>query len=352
MSDLTKKWPNVLRGCAYGDAYGAPNEFRRYEDLIADDLRGPEMPEKLIITDDTQMTLALARGIDAGLLAGRVTTTSDAVLADTIRQHVTDEFVTWYNDPDNNRAPGTTCLSACRALAAGDPWWRATVPDSDGCGAVMRVSPAAFLPDGLWQPVTAWQAAATHGHPAAIASALIAAAVIRRAARGLPFPDGVLRGALEFADNISPWKVVGDWLTAHPLAGSKSTACHLMDLGMAHVREALLKAMRAVPVFADDPWSGDPSDSKYGGEGWNAQTCLATALLCVDMFPGDPVEALRRATVTGGDSDSIAAVAGAVLGAMHDDPWPAEWAERLEPRYQKWIAEADTYRFDDAQVSG
>jgi ADP-ribosylglycohydrolase len=90
-------------------------------------------------------------------------------------------------------------------------------------------------------------------------------------------------------------------------------------------------------------WDGDPCD--FGGQGWRAHECLATALLCADLFPRDPIAALRRATVTGGDSDSIAAVAGAILGAVHDKPWPAEWFDRLEPRYQQWILEAEGYVF-------
>ena len=109
------------------------------------------------------------------------------------------------------------------------------------------------------------------------------------------------------------------------------------------MRDCLRRAQAAVATFQRHPWGEDPC--AYAGEGWRAQENLATALLCVDALPDQPIDALRRATVTGGDSDSIAAVAGAILGALHRNPWPADWFDRLEPRYQAWIAEAELYDF-------
>lgn len=51
------------------------------------------------------------------------------------------------------------------------------------------------------------------------------------------------------------------------------------------------------------------------------------------MFVGEPVLALRRAACTSGDSDSIAALAGAFAGAhLGADAWPADWMERIEHR--------------------
>lgn len=57
------KFRDVLYGCAYGDAWGNRNEFQSYKRLTANDKRGPELPATLIVTDDTQMTLSLARAI-------------------------------------------------------------------------------------------------------------------------------------------------------------------------------------------------------------------------------------------------------------------------------------------------
>jgi ADP-ribosylglycohydrolase len=62
-----------------------------------------------------------------------------------------------------------------------------------------------------------------------------------------------------------------------------------------------------------------------------AEEALATALLCVLLHPNDPVRALRQAATTSGDSDSIAAIAGALAGAHHGiSAWPADWVANIE----------------------
>jgi ADP-ribosylglycohydrolase len=56
----------------------------------------------------------------------------------------------------------------------------------------------------------------------------------------------------------------------------------------------------------------------------------ATALLCVVRHARDPVGGLARAAATSGDSDSIACLAGAFLGAAHGMPvWPAAWTVQI-----------------------
>ncbi|MGB5794431.1 MAG: ADP-ribosylglycohydrolase family protein [Mycolicibacter algericus] len=333
---IQDKWPNVLRGCAYGDAWGAGNEFRSYAYLTEQSPYGPPLPDKLIITDDTQMTLSLARALDQGHHQNSVS----------IRARVLDEWVRWYDDPDNNRAPGRTCLTAIAQLRSQttprlgyDP----SVLRSDGCGTVMRVSPAAFLPSG-WSAVAGWQAISTHGGPAGVAAAIIGAGVIRAGALGWTVAGDTIDWAIRRCANHGDAEKAARWLIGyHPRIKDFDDAESYLREGYRDVRAALADARRGLTLMSKAPWGDDPCE--YGGQGWRAHHCLATALLCVDLLPADPVSALQRATVTHGDSDSIAAVAGAVLGAVHDDPWPAQWFDRLEPRYQKWIGEADSYRF-------
>ena len=335
------RWSSVIRGVAYGDSIAYPNEFTSYRELTRDNPRGPEFPEQFIVSDDTQLTLHLARALDAA----RVATLSTGVLD--IESHVIDEWVKWYDHPDNDRAPGMNCLKACAALAQGDRWQHATSVTADTCGAVMRVAPCAFLPTGLWLPVSMWQAASTHGAPAAIASALILTAVLRSAMREDTVPGGTLHKAIRMTQQMAPISFVGDWLTQHPLAGTQESAAAMVSLGLTSVRKSLTDALALLPQFRLSPWAGDPSETLPG---WKATEALAAALLCVDMFPDQPLEALRRASVTDGDSDTIAAIAGAVLGALHDDPWPKEWDDRLEPRYRDWIAETEHYSYDFEKV--
>ena len=331
---MTTTWSNVLRGCAYGDAWGHTNEFKSYAALTADNPHGPDLPERLIITDDTQMTLSLARALDG----------ASHKTDDRLRDDVIHEWVVWLDDPDNNRAPGNTCLAATRNLARGLRWPQASVPGSDGCGTVMRVSPAAFLNEGRWQPVAAWQAATTHGKASGIAASMLTAAVIHVAAQANIEAGHATEAALDLSHDTTLHTNVADWLAGHPPAEDVD---RFLEDGFATVRECLHNARAAVDKFQSDPWADDPCAS--AGEGWRAQETVATALLCVDALPDDPIDALRRATVTNGDSDSIAAVVGAILGALHRDPWPDEWADRLEPRYREWIAEAEQYDFDGSR---
>jgi ADP-ribosylglycohydrolase len=253
------------------------------------------------------------------------------------------------NDDAVDRVRGrlVELLQPLRALIGPEAW---AFLDSDACGAVMRVSPCAFLADGLWQPVSAWQAATTHGGPAAIASALLAAAVLRRVIIATDpqamVTDGLLRHAIELSRDEALVSAAAPWLIDHPRTGTFDLASDLIRTGMATVREALQQARDVTPTFLADPWIADPSLPDYGGEGWRSPQALACGLLCVDMLPGEPVEALRRAATTGGDSDTIAAIAGYFLGGVYGNVWPSHWLIRLEPRYAMWIIDAEVYAFD------
>ena len=51
----------AMLGVAYGDGWGYPNERLSYDVLTMMDLRGPDLPRRLIVSDDTQLTLHLAQ---------------------------------------------------------------------------------------------------------------------------------------------------------------------------------------------------------------------------------------------------------------------------------------------------
>ena len=320
-----RAWSNTLRGCAYGDAWGHTNEFKTYGRLTVDSKYGPNLPERLIITDDTQMTLYLARALR----------NANHDTPEMLRGFVLDEWSNWYADPLNNRAPGSTCLSAIGKIRNGAAWQDATVLRSDGCGTVMRTAPTAFLNEDLWIPMTAWTAATTHGNPTGIAAALVTAAIIRRSVEGLTGPGGLLEDAIWLTGEEFLLEEGGDWL--YPLFSDARNK--LLD-GMHATWQALQNAFDGLDTMRAKPWDTDPCE--FGGQGWRSHECLATALLSIDCQPDDEIMALRRATVTNGDSDSIAAVAGAILGASGAN-WPTEWFDRLEPTYREWIELADNY---------
>lgn len=360
---LQSRWPNVIRGVAYGDSWGGPTEFTNIAALTANNPMGPSLPSQLDITDDTQMTLSLARALS------HATVDDDKAL----RDRVIDEFILWYDDPDNNRSPGACCVSSIRGLDHGKPWPQATDRANDGCGTVMRVSPAAFLANGRWQAMAAYQAALTHGGWIGIAASVVQAAIVRHAAAGNIDPgetslvayhiakgtkgfDHITDGCAKWLqplivkdgdpDPEDPWQWAYTGKSIRPRPAVPHSVVELWEAlhqGFLDLANVLANSANMVAEFQAHPWAEDPC--KYGGQGWRAQHALATALLAADTFPNDPKLALRRAVTTNGDSDSIAAVAGAVIGALHENPWPKEWFHRLEPRYQRWIALADGYAF-------
>lgn len=334
-------WASTLRGIAYGDAWGYPTEFASYQALVdVHGPHGPDAPDDLVVSDDTQMVLALAQALFTG------TDLSDRAQ---IRARIVEEYLAWLTDPDNDRAPGNTCLHSLTWIkhhpepvtALAQAGWADT--NSKGCGANMRVAPAAFLPDHLWEPVAGYQAAVTHGHPTAVTAAILTARTIRKAAHGMP-AQTLLADACRYADEQLADSAGGsghgwedEWLPGLAVDAGYSTTAAYLHAGWAEVSAVLGRALQSVKTFQVDPWDGDPCE--LAGEGWVADEALAVALLCVTLFPDDPELAIRRAATTGGDSDSIGAITGAIAGATDPDAWDESWADRLEHRYANWIDE-------------
>src|SRR4051812_10101008 len=92
-----------LMGMALGDALGAETEFLNIKGILERfPPNGPQQPEgsPARVTDDTQMALAVG---DALLAAPRPYSTTGLIA------EFTRTFLDWYDDPENNRAPGNTC---------------------------------------------------------------------------------------------------------------------------------------------------------------------------------------------------------------------------------------------------
>lgn len=333
-------WRNVVRGVAIGDAWGDPVEFRKIASIIKDDLRGPDMPDRMRITDDTQMTLYLADALDL---------TSEASVADT-QAAIEKAFLAYHGDPDSgSRAPGVTVMGSLGSIARGKTWQEATNRTSDGSGTVMRTSPVAFVADDRWVGVAAFAAAITHGSANGIAVAILNVAVLRAIMAGKVSQGNTIDAARVMASDPASYGLlnVGEWLDGYDVD---------IAPGFAELARLLDIAAKALPELRANPWAPNSDPSLHiGGGGWRAHETLVIALLAADMFPGEPWEAIRRSVVTDGDSDTIAAVTGALLGALYPtvftDAWP-ELRGRFEPRYVAWIEnEADDYVFAPAKRS-
>ena len=312
----------ALLGLAIGDAMGYPTEFKTLELIESHwpDWRELPFPKRALVTDDTQMTLALARALQR---AGELT-------PQRLLQPLREEFVTWASSPENNRAPGMTCLTACALLGRpGKPWQQASQLGSKGCGANMRVAPLGLLPgldDRQLGGAAQLQAALTHGHPTALAASELTALTVRLLVDGAQPAE--LPSLLRAHAQAARERYDAYWLDDF----AAQVGIKQPELFIARGWDECLAALDRLDaaLAAPDP-EADPCLAT--GEGWIAEEALATALLCFLLFPDDPVLAVRRAAYSSGDSDSIACLTGAFAGARAGaDAWPADWVQRIEHR--------------------
>ncbi|WP_330464060.1 ADP-ribosylglycohydrolase family protein [Micromonospora zamorensis] len=308
-----------LFGLAYGDALGKPTEFLTVAEI--QHRYGPTGPRELsgepaLVTDDTQMALAVGWALHE----------APSLTPEAVEPLLRQRFLAWAVSPDNNRAPGMTCLRACAELTHGVRWQDATVIGSKGCGANMRVTPVGLLDVDLdtLAGLAQLQAGLTHGHPTGLAaSELTAYAVFAlRAGATLPELPALLTERALAQRLVYRERWLGDlWQRADSRSPQEFIA-HGWD-------ECLTVLGRLTNALGQPDDGGDPC--RATGEGWVAEEALATALLCAVRHADDPVAALARGATTAGDSDSIAALAGAFVGAAAGmSAWPSGWADRIE----------------------
>lgn len=287
------KFEAVLFGLALGDALGFPTEFARLPEIrqIYGQHGIQEPPDPALYTDDTQMTIALAEGLlDAGI---------DADL-DSQMNAVGKRFVAWLHSEDNNRAPGNACMTGVRHFEEGIPWRESGVKHSKGCGSAMRVAPVGCLyqhDERRLREVAEASGLLTHRHPAAVAASIAAAYAVKLALDAVPVPEYLPR-IMTFVAGISDE----------------------FDDAIYHVGHA-------------GAWTDEEAALRHIGEGWVGEEAVALALYCIIRYPDDYVACMRRAANTNGDSDSIACIAGGIMGArLGLAAIPQHWRERCENR--------------------
>ncbi|HEX8744126.1 MAG TPA: ADP-ribosylglycohydrolase family protein [Thermoleophilaceae bacterium] len=265
-----------IRGClafaALGDAAGEPFEDRTRAEVAAagDPLR--HLRDGGVVTDDTGQLEALARAlVESG---GRLT--EKAWRAALLR---------WFRDSPTAARAGPTSRAALEGGAPGPPDGRVGVTN----GAAMRAAPCGLVkagdPGGA-ADLAALTARVTHDAPvAAGAAAAIAAGV----AAGLR-PD-------------ARWEDVCG-------ACARGAAAHAGGSGLPERIGAARDAARG---------GGDALE--------RIEAAVGTSLLAIESVPaavgafaaasGDPLATVRAAVRLGGDTDTIAAMAGALAGALH-----------------------------------
>lgn len=196
------------------------------------------------------------------------------------------------------RAPGMTCTSALQNAKIGRI--ERPINDSKGCGGVMRVAPVGMYyyknPEDAFD-YACEAAAITHGNPTGYLSAGAFAMLIATILNGKNLEDGI--------------QDVLKYLKKYPSNDETYNS----------IQKAYTLMMRD-----SEPEKG----VEQLGEGWVAEEALSIALYCA-LKEKDPIKALILAVNHNGDSDSTGAICGNILGAMYgNNMLPSDWIENLE----------------------
>lgn len=296
--DDRSTWRARVRGCllggALGDALGAGFEGQPAVSAAALE-RVVVAGSELVWTDDTALQLA-----SAGYLAG-LESLED--FDDDAHAHAL--AWAWQKDPHRGYGANPPRVFGT-VLARGD--WRAAARGSFGGvgslgnGGAMRAAPigTSSADPAVVADLARRCAAVTHAHPVGQdAAALVAVA----AARALRTPAGQRLDAEQFVGDCARW------------------------LTTPEVREAV-SAVR-VSLQTADP----VHVARSTGNGIRADDAVAAALSAFLHHPRQPLAAIRFAVGMGGDTDTIAAMAGSLAGAAAGcRALPARLLERLESR--------------------
>lgn len=290
MLNIEKKLRGYLFGTACADALGRPVEHLTLEQIKQKygDKGILELPPNSPWTDDTQLMLVLARGLLRG---------AELELPE-LMDKIVKELVLWLDEPD--LGAGATTKGAALGLKEGIHWSNSGL-NSKTCGSLMRVGIIGFIfrndPEKLIKAASI-SGRITHTHPAADATSVAGAYAVKLALDGVD-PREMFEPLLEVTQGISQ-----EFTQA--LESSYKTAYSSI------VDEEGLKKL---------------------GQGWYADETFALAYFCILRYPNDYKKAIQTAVNITGDSDSVAGVAGGILGArLGVDAVPISWIEALKEK--------------------
>jgi len=211
---------------------------------------------------------------------------------------IAEELVLWLDEPD--LGAGATTRGASLNLKDGIPWSKSGIR-SKTCGSLMRAGIIGFVyqndPEKLVK-VAQISSRITHSHPIAETASIAGAYAVKLALDGME-PGEMFEPLLEVTQGISQ-----EFTQA--LESSYNTA------------------------YSD---IGDEEGLKKLGQGWYADETFALAYFCILRYPNDYKKAVQTAVNITGDSDSVASVAGSILGArLGIESIPVSWIEALKEK--------------------
>lgn len=303
------KYLKALQALAVGDAMGMPTEFMTRDTVrrfgLVSELLDPAVSpihsnlRKGSITDDTEQNLYL---IDAYCKNGEITVESTA-----------DALIRWVRETaaDSRGYIGPSSLKALKAIESGEDPLKAGRGGTT-CGAAMRAPAAALCSRGDSPEKLAGDiyncSLPTHNTNLAIEASLAMGFAVDAAARGAGI-EKVLKASLEGAsriDNFDTPDYVG--------ASSAWKIKYLVEL---------LAGKREIDVILDMIYY-------LNGTGLPANEVVPAALAIFYVAKGDVWLSIRMGASVGGDTDTIAALAG-LLTALHsgDHNIPEEVVEEV-----------------------
>lgn len=289
---LRSKFLGCLLGVAVGDALGACLEGR----LMSQEREIESLTEKLgqlTYTDDTHMTIGVAQSlVESQGFCG---------------EHMAQTFVRNYEaEPWRGYGPGPPRIF--QMIRAGEPWDRAASKlykgGSFGNGSAMRIAPIGLLyssnPAKL-REVAYKSSIITHSHELGKEGAALEAYAVALATNTEPNqelePEAFTEELYNFAQN------------------------HLYRRKIASIKALLDEKDRAKVV-------------SVLGNGIEALNSVPTAIYSFLRQPKSYKDCVLYAISLGGDTDTIAAMAGAISGAyLGVEAIPPSWRARLENRH-------------------
>ena len=267
---LQERFTGCLLGLAVGDALGARFEGKSPEGIAQDFCQPNELINRppygqMWYTDDTQMMISVCETL----------VSQGAIDDETLCQRFAQNY-------EPHRGYGRSTQLIVEAMRAGHDYRQLAASllpgGSFGNGAAMRVAPVGIAFRRNLMQVAAQarlSALPTHRHPLGIAGAQLLAAAVAVAAQASSIQ------ADEFVDRLLPYAMHVEF--AGPLGRVKA-----------------LRNRRDLALF---------------GNGVAAVDSVVTAIASFVLTPDDYGATISNVIVLGGDTDTLAAMAGAISGA-------------------------------------
>lgn len=295
-AQLLDRAAGTLWGLAAGDALGMPTQCLSAEQIAAQYGRiggfvaandeqpiAPGMPAGSV-TDDTEQALLVAELTISG--GGSVDV-----------HELAQRLIDW---EARMIARGSLDLLGPSTKAALTALQQGVAPEMAGAdgstnGAAMRIAPLGIAHPPGTQLIAAVQRASlvTHNTNIGVSGAVAVAAVISELLSGQQ-PGAALDSAVRFAEAAESR---GNWVPGATVAA----------------RFRLFRPIAARVDAADFP----DFLARTVGTSVQSQESIVAALLLFERFADDPLLALSTAANAGGDTDTVGAIAGAMLGALH-----------------------------------